>query len=351
MTRTRCAASTPKEVSEMKVGLIGAGRQGRRRAEAMKGFSESELALIADVDPEAARLLAKEIGCQSTSNWKDLVERTDLEAVIVTAPNHLHAPMSIAALSSGKHVLCEKPLARNPEEAKQIVDAAIKNNVKLKCGFTLRHHQGIRQAREWFDKGSVGELIFLRCRYGMCGRPGYDEEWRAKIELSGGGELIDQGIHVLDLFRWFAGDFTQAVAFTSTAFWEIAPIEDNAFALLRTSKGQIASLHVSWTQWKNLFSFEIFGKDGYITVEGLGGSYGLEKSTFGKRSFKEPFREDTIEFRGEDTSWREEWKEFVTAIKENREPLGNGLDGLESQKLAYHLYESARNNCVVSLST
>jgi predicted dehydrogenase len=173
----------------------------------------------------------------------------------------------------------------------------------------------------------------------------------SKIELSGGGELMDQGIHVLDLFRWFAGDFIQAVAFTSTSFWDTAPLEENAFALLRTRKGQIASLHVSWTQWRNLFSFEIFGRDGYITVEGLGGSYGLESAALGRRSFTDPFSEEIVEFRGEDKSWNQEWKEFVSAIKENREPLGNGLDGLESQKLVHQLYESARNNRVISLAT
>jgi len=147
------------------------------------------------------------MGCEATDNWEDLVERNDVETVIIATPNHLHAPMSIAALSRGKHVLCEKPLARDPEEAKQIVDAARENRLKLKCGFTLRHHLGIQQAREWFDKGSIGQLIFLRSRYGMCGRARYDKEWRARAEFSGGGELIDQGVHVLDLFRWFAGDF------------------------------------------------------------------------------------------------------------------------------------------------
>lgn len=334
----------------MKVGLIGAGRQGWRRARAAAELQDTKLAIVADIDSNAAKLLAKEMGCEATNRWEDVITRNDLQAVIVCVPNHLHAPMSIAALKERKHVFCEKPLARDPEEAKQIVDTAREMGVKLKTGFTLRHHPGIRQAREWFDSGLIGDLMFLRCTYGMCGRPDYDREWRAKGELSGGGELVDQGVHVLDLFRWFAGDFAQAVGFTSLAFWNIAPLEDNAFGLLRTRTGQIASMHVSWTQWKNLFSFEIFGKDGYITVEGLGGSYGVERARFGKRSFTEPFKEQCVEFRGEDRSWLEEWKEFVAAIREKREPLGNGSDGLESLKLAYAIYESARENRVVHLS-
>lgn len=336
-------------MNSMKVGLIGAGRQGWRRAQAVKEFPTTELAIVADINLQGAKALAREMGCEATINWQDVVAKNDLEAVIVCAPNYLHAPMSIAALRRRKHVLCEKPLARNPEEAKQIVDAAQENRVRLKCGFTLRHHSGIRQAKEWSDKGFIGELIFLRSRYGICGRPGYDKEWRAKAEFSGGGELIDQGVHVLDLFRWFAGDFAQAVGFTSTAFWDTAPLEDNAFGLLRTRGGLVASLHVSWTQWRNLFSFEIFGRDGYAIVEGLGGSYGPERAILGRRSPTEPFKEEVIEFRGEDRSWLDEWKEFVAAIKGNREPLGNGLDGLESLKLAYALYESARTSRVVSL--
>jgi predicted dehydrogenase len=334
----------------MKVGLIGAGRQGWRRARAAERVPGTELAIIADVDSKAAKLLAKEMGCEATANWKDVVERNDLEAVIITTPNHLHAQMCINAMRRGKHVLCEKPLARNLKEAKRIIDAARNSSVKLKCGFNLRHHPGMQQARQWFDKGAIGQLMFLRCRYGMCGRPGYEKEWRAKGRFSGGGELLDQGVHVLDLFRWFAGDFSQVVGFKTTAFWDIAPLEDNAFGLLRTRGGQIASLHVSWTQWKNLFTFEIFGKKGYVVVEGLGGSYGVERATMGKRSFVEPFREESIDFRGEDRSWVDEWKEFVTAVKENREPLGNGIDGLESQRLVHALYQSAKKGRMILVS-
>ena len=197
----------------MKVGLIGAGRQGWRRAQAIEQVPGTELAVVADVDSRAGRLLAKGMDCEATANWKDIVERNDLGAVIITTPNHLHAPMCIGAMRRGKHVLCEKPLARNIEEAKRIIDVARKNRVKLKCGFNLRHHPGMQQARQWFDKGSIGQLMFLRCRYGMCGRPGYEKEWRAKRGFSGGGELIDQGVHVLDLFRWFAKDFSQVVGF------------------------------------------------------------------------------------------------------------------------------------------
>lgn len=336
---------------KMRVGLIGAGRQGKRRAAALNQFADTKLVVVADVNPSAAKLLANEMGCEATNDWEQVVQREDVNVVLVCTPPHLHAPVSIAAMKSGKHILCEKPLARNPEEARKIVDAADENRVKLKCGFNLRHHPGVKQAREWFDQGIIGKLNFIRCRYGIGGRPGYDKEWRAEPEIAGGGQLMDQGMHALDLSRWFMGEFSEAFGFLSTAFWDIAPLEDNAFVLLHTEKGQIASFHVSWTQWKNLFSFELLGQDGYIIVEGLGGSYGMERVILGKRAFLEPFREEVIEFRGEDRSWYEEWQEFATAINENREPLGNGCDGLQALKLAYAIYESARKSCVVKLRT
>lgn len=333
----------------MKVGLIGAGLQGTRRAPALRQFPNTELVIVADIRLEAAEHLAESVGCQATAHWEKVVEREDLEAVLVCTPTNLHALMSIAAMKAKKHVLCEKPVALSLDEAQEMVRVAKGNGVKLKCGFNHRHHPGIQQARQWFDKGAIGELNFIRCRYGICGRPGYDKEWRAKPEIAGGGHLMEQGIHAIDLFRWFSGEFAEVTGFTATRFWDMAPLEDNAFALFRTSRGQIASLHSSLTQWKNIFSFEIFGQDGYILVEGLGGSYGTEQAVLGKRALLEPFREETIEFRGGDRSWYEEWKEFVAAIHEDREPVGSGQDGLEALRLVNAVYESTASGCVVKL--
>lgn len=333
----------------MKVGIIGAGLQGRRRAGALKQFDDIELVIIAAAHLPRAKLLADEMGCQASGNWEDVIARDDIDVIAVCTPPDWHLRMCTAALRQGKHVLCEKPLARNPEEARQIVEIAVENDKKLKGGFNLRHHPGIQKAREWFDKGIIGEPYFLHIRYGIGGRPGYDKEWRANGEISGGGQLMDQGMHAIDLSRWFLGEFTEAFGFLSTNFWDIAPLEDNAFALLRTAKGQISSIHVSWTQWKNLFSLELSGRDGYIIVEGLGGGYGVERAIFGKRAFLEPFREEVIESRSGDMSWVEEWQEFAVAINENREPLGNGNDGFQAVRLAYAIYESGCQGSVVKV--
>ncbi len=333
----------------LRVGLIGAGLQGGRRAPVLKQFGNTELVMVAAAHKESAQRLADEMACQATDDWREVVGRDDINVILVCTPPDLHAPISIAAVNSGKHVLCEKPLTRTVEEAEELLMAARTSGVTLKCGFNHRHHPGIQQARAWFNDGIIGELNFIRCRYGICGRPGYEKEWRADPGIVSGGHLMEQGIHAIDLSRWFLGEFTEVFGFRSAQFWDMAPLEDNAFATLRTEKGQVASVHSSLTQWKNLFSFELFGQDGYILVEGLGGSYGTEKAVLGKRAFLKPFQEETIEFRGGDVSWSEEWKEFVSAISEKREPLGNGYDGLESLRLVFDIYRSAEESRAIKV--
>lgn len=326
----------------MKVGIVGAGLQGRRRARALRAVDSSELVVVADVSEDAAAALAAEAGCLAISRWKDIVERDDVQAVIICTPPHLHAEIALSAMRSGKHVLCEKPLARTMDEGREMLRVARESGVRLKCGFNLRYHPAMRQVRQWYEDSSIGEIDWIRCRYGIGGRPGYEQEWRAQPEISGGGQLMDQGIHALDLFRWFLGDFAEVFGFLATRFWDMAPLEDNAFALMRTAQGQVASLHASWTQWKPLFCLEIFGRDGYVIAEGLGGAYGTERAVLGRRDFAAPFSEEVIEFRREDSSWEEEWREFVSAIREGREPSANGTDGLAAIELAYAIYESAR---------
>ncbi len=312
----------------MKVGLVGSGLQGRRRAAALDHEHDDCLVLVADVHYAAAEKLASRYGCRALPDWRSVVESDAIDAVIVCTPPNLHAEIAIAALDAGKHVLCEKPLGRTLAEAEAIVTAAQRSGRCLKCGFNHRHYPHIERARRWYDQGLIGDAIFVRCRHGIGGRSGYEREWRAQREISGGGQLMDQGLHGLDLARWFLGEFTHATGILTTSFWEIDPLEDNAFALLRTDSGKIASLHCSWTQWKNLFSFELYGRDGYIAIEGLGGSYDTARVTLAPRLPLAPFREETIEYRGNDRSWLGEWREFKAAVAEEREPLGSGRDGL-----------------------
>jgi len=363
----------------MRVGIIGCGLIGSRRARVIHQSRNDELVIVADIEESRARSLAEEMDCLGTTDWQEVVARDDLDAIVVSTPNKYLTHITVAALENGKHVLCEKPLGRNYVEARQMTDAARGAGVLLKTGFNHRHHPAIWKAHELCNQGAIGPLMFIRAIYGHGGRPGYDKEWRADPDLAGGGELLDQGVHIVDLCRWFMGDFAEVYGVTATYFWgrkaedgrrrtedgrrktedgfpssafclPISAVEDNVFALLRTADGRMVQFHTSWTQWKNRFAFEVFGHDGYVRVDGLGGSYGPERLEVGRRKREGgPPEVEVLEFPGPDLSWQAEWHEFTSAIREGRQPLANGEDGLQAMRLIAAIYESARTGQLVHL--
>ncbi|NQT81089.1 MAG: Gfo/Idh/MocA family oxidoreductase [Candidatus Aminicenantes bacterium] len=337
------------------VAIIGAGLIGKKRAAALNSTKSCRLLVTIDVDKSASESVAKEFGGETESDWLKVVNRKEIDIVTVATINKFLAPICISSLRNGKHVLCEKPLGRNTRESEKIIEAATNSKVILKTGFNHRHHPAIFKAKKLVESGAIGNIYYIRCVYGHGGRPGYEKEWRSSKDLCGGGELLDQGVHVVDLFRWFLGELEEVYGKINTFYWNMK-VEDNAFAMFKTKKGQVALMHTSWTQWKNKFLFEVFGEKGYLIVDGLGGSYGTEKLIIGKRKYKNheqflggPPDEEIIEFPGPDISWTEEWKELVSAINENREPLGSGNDGLMANKLIEAVYQSAKLNKPVKI--
>ena len=335
----------------MRIGIIGAGLQGERRAQALVGLPDTEIAIITAKEKAGAESLAARMKCEAGAGWETVVRRKDIDVVIVCTPPDIHAEITLAALDEGKHVLCEKPLARTVAEGEAMMASANAKRLVLKCGFNHRHHPAIMAAKKLFDEGAIGDPVFLRSVYGICGRPGYEKEWRADPKITSGGQLMEQGIHVIDLFRWFLGEIEDVSAEVGTAYWPIAPLEDNAFVICRSAHGVCASLHSSVTQWKNVFSFEVYGKQGYLAVEGLGGGYGTEKLIKGITSFDKPFAYDTTEFRGGDISWKQEWLTFLSAIKSGQEPIGSAKDGLESLRVVFAAYESARTGRRITMES
>ena len=334
----------------MRVAIIGAGLQCKRRAPVVQNDPRATLKIIASLHLDHARNAAKMFGCEFSDRWPDVVRRDDVDAVLVCTPPHVHAEISIAAMRAGKHVLCEKPLTRTLKEAEEMVRVARETRKVLKCGFNHRHHPAIWEAHRLVAEGAIGKPLFGRCRYGICGRPGYEREWRADPTQAAGGQFIEQGTHAIDLFRWFLGEATEVACFTGIQYFRKQPLDDNGMAIVRFNNGAMASLHASLTQWKNLFSFEVFGEDGYVMIEGLGASYGTERLIVGKRDFNAPFSETVTEYRGADISWKAEWDEFVAAVQEQREPLGNGEDGLEAMRVALAAYESEKSGRFVKLT-
>jgi predicted dehydrogenase len=249
----------------LRVGIVGCGLIGQKRARALG--PAGRVVACADPDEDRARAAAVHDGARVFSDWRQLVSLPDVDVVVVATPHDTLAPITLAAVEAGKHVLVEKPAARSPAELKPVIEAAQRRRAKVHVGFNHRYHRSFRKAREIFESGALGELMFVRARYGHGGRIGYDQEWRARPEISGGGELIDQGPHLIDLARWFLGDFSEVQGFAHTYYWSM-PVDDNGFMLLKTPRRQVAFLHASCTEWKNLFSMEIYGREGKLDVSG-----------------------------------------------------------------------------------
>jgi predicted dehydrogenase len=295
--------------------------------------------------------LADSYRAEAGSDWRQVVDDPAINIVVVSTPNAYLAPIAIAALNSGKHVLVEKPPGRNLEEAQRI-SAAVRTSRRrvLKVGFNHRYHPAIARAHQLLTSGAIGKPINARARYGHGGRPGYDKEWRGDSELAGGGELTDQGVHLADLINWMLGVPRRAFSILQTAAWPISPLEDNAFALLDFANGCVASFHTSWTQWKNLFSLEIFGSGGALCVEGLGGSYGPQRLIHYRRRLGGGVPDTSEEsFTGPDLSWQLEWQDFVRAIGEGGTCLGTAEEGVAAMATIDALYRSAATGAPVAV--
>jgi len=332
----------------LRTAVIGCGLIGTRRAEQAAASDESELVLCIDRNEASARGVAERFGGEYGGDWRTAVDRTDVDAVVVSTPNAYLAEIAIAALESGKHVLIEKPMGRDLADAEAIAAVAGSARGRFKVGFNHRYHPALRAAHGRVAAGEIGRPIAIRARYGHGGRPGYEREWRGDPQLAGGGELTDQGVHIVDLIAWFAGVPGEAFAYLSTAVWPIAPLEDNAFGMFRYDDGCVATLHTSWTQWKNLFSFEVFGTDGSLAVEGLGGSYGPERLIAAQRNLAGGVPDvQTHEFLGPDRSWRDEWTDFTAAALRGTPYWGTPQDGLTAMRLIHALYSSARDGVAV----
>lgn len=325
----------------MDVAIVGCGLIGQKRARLL-GCHRLVVAVDADAS-RAADVAALQPLAAASSEWREAVERPDVDAVLVCTPHDMLAPIAIAAAEAGKHVLVEKPGARTAAELAPLAEAARRANVTVKVGFNHRFHPAFRTAREYVDAGAVGELMFVRARYGHGGRVGYDREWRADPDVSGGGELLDQGMHLIDLSRWFLGDFVHVTGFVHTYFWDMA-VDDNGFLALRTADERMAWLHVSWTEWKNSFSFEIYGKTGKLHVEGLGGSYGTERLSYYRMSAEMGPPETIIhEYPGVDQSWALEFSDFVDSIETGRAPCGDLDDAIRALGVVDTVYETSRS--------
>ncbi len=319
------------------VAIVGCGLIGKKRSQALCG---EMLRWCVDTDIVRAESLANTAdGASASTDLACALSDPKVNIVIIATPNNTLASVTRSAIKAGKHVLVEKPAAHCLRDLEEITSLGIESFTKVRVGFNHRYHPSFLKARALVDEGVIGPLMFVRGRYGHGGRIGYEKEWRADPAISGGGELIDQGVHLIDLSRWFLGDFTAVNGHAQTSYWDM-PVDDNAFMILRTITQQTAFLHVSCSEWKNMFSFEIYGRQGKLQIDGLGGSYGVEKLTFYKM-LPEMGPPETFswEYPQKDVSWEREFTDFLEDIKLNRTPSANLDDALAAMRVVATLYQ------------
>lgn len=344
MSLTVCAeAGSPASglrEDAVRVGIIGFGKMGAIRYEALSQNGLGRVVAIAE--PQGCSRIK---GVRHHETAEELIRDPGVEAVFICTPNCFNKPLTIQALRAGKHVFCEKPPAFSASEVEEVMEAEREaGDRKLMYGFNHRHHDSVKKAKELIDSGVFGRILWMRGRYGKSVDQSFCNDWRSRKELAGGGILMDQGIHMLDLFLMMAGEFDEVHAFVSNLYWKLS-IEDNVFAILRNRNGLVASLHSTMTQWRHLFAFEIFLEKGYTVINGLltsSGTYGEEAMTIAKNRNSTPAvkwtDEEHIRFEV-NNSWRYECDQFLRSIRQDTPVVtGNSRDALKLMRLVDAIY-------------
>ena len=325
--------------AKLRVGIAGYGVVGKRRRECIDRNPQLETVAVSDRELLTGTMPD---GIRSYSDALALLD-DELDAVFISLPNDLAPRVSIAALHRGFHVFCEKPPGRDVNDILAVCAEERKHpELKLKYGFNHRYHDSVIEAKKLIESKSLGQLINLKGVYGKSRIISFASDWRTRRREAGGGILLDQGIHLLDMIRLFAGEFTDISSFISNEYWR-HDVEDNAYALMRTSEGVVAMIHSSATQWRHQFRLEITLTEGAIVLGGIlsgSKSYGDETMTIIIKSPEEgamPVEETTT--YNIDHSWQDEINEFSEAILRNK-PIryGNSQDALKTMELVYRIY-------------
>lgn len=327
---------------KLRVGIAGYGLVGQRRRQFID--QHPGLQTVAVSDQKFGNVGIMPDGVHFFPDYRLLVEEP-LEVLFVSLPNYLAADATIAGLERGLHVFCEKPPGRDVSDIRRVIEVEKRQpKLKLKYGFNHRYHDSVREALRIIRSGELGEIINLRGVYGKSKIIPFLGAWRGERRYAGGGILLDQGIHMVDLMRLFCGEFEEVKSFVSNRYWK-QDVEDNAYALMRDRRGRIAMFHSSATQWQHEFTLDIALTEGFLELHGiLSGtkSYGEEKLIIGRRdeAFTGVSKYETIRYI-EDNSWRDEIFEFADSVLKGTEILsGNSTDAIETMKLVYRIYWS-----------
>lgn len=327
-----------------KIGILGFGKMGEIRANTSETTNKAIVKSVYEYSDEI------KINDHNRVDSPDEIFNDDeIDIIFVCTPNFLNKEYTIRGMESGKHVFCEKPPAFTANDVKEIIEVEKRTGKKLMYGFNHRHHSSIKHMKSLIESNEYGKILWMRGRYGKSVDESFFKGWRAKKELAGGGIFIDQGIHMLDLFLHFGKDFDEIHAIVSDLYWGL-DIEDNVFAMFKNSEtGIAASLHSTMTQWRHLFSIEVFLEKGYMVLNGLktsSGTYGDEVLSISKNRSTAPAAtwedEERITFHT-NSSWRSEVDHFIDCIKEDKAiSIGNSNDALKLMTIIDKVYENSK---------
>ena len=334
----------------MRFGLVGAGEIGRIRAHALAGLGNCSLSAVADRDLTLARAAAGGHDAAALADYRELIARDDLDAVIVSTPPDSHEEITVAALEAGKHVLCEKPLAPSVAACLRMVEAARSHGHVLATGFCQRYFPAVQFVKQTAESGVIGDLTHVRAYAGHLGLSEFREGWMYDQKVVGGGALMDNGIHIIDLVSYLLGDISEVYGAASSAVWKVTGAEDHGIALLRNREGKTATIEASWNEWRGYrFSIEAYGDKGMARA-----SYGpmfamavhLEKPGGARR--RQYHLYPAVFLREQWYGWQstaraafvEEFRDFERLTRGEPTRAADGGAGLRAVEIAHAVYES-----------
>ena len=329
----------------LSVGIAGYGTVGKIRHRFINNHPSIKTVAVCD---ERFQDNYESDGVKYYNNYKELLDNVSIDVLFVCLPNYLAAEVTIAALENSLHVFCEKPPGKDINDIKTVMECEkLFPKQKLMYGFNHRYHDSIIDAIKIIKSNELGKVLSLRGVYGKSKIISFDSEWRTKRNMAGGGILLDQGIHMIDMMRLFAGEFTEIHSYVTNEYWN-HDVEDNAYALMKTEGGIIAMIHSSATQWRHMFQLSINLSKGAVNLSGIltsTKSYAPETITIiyaGDNADGDP-REQTTKYN-KDKSWYREIVEFVDVIINNK-PVTNGssIEALKTMELVYNIYKADRN--------
>ena len=326
----------------MKSVIIGSGLQARRRGLAILDSKGDSLVGVFSDNQDTASSLSKILECRNFSTATELFKMDEVDSVIVCTPPDSHFEYVKMALTAKKHVLVEKPFTQNSEQSKSLLKLAKDSETIVRCGFNHRFHPALLELKQILDSGVLGSIKFSRSLYGIGLRDEYREEWRADPKVAAGGQFMEQGSHLVDLMQFLVGDISSIFLKPMNFMLPNTSGEDSGLALLTHTNGAISNITSTLLQWHNRFSIEIFGELGFGTIEGLGGSYGVETLKIGMNLPGQPFRSETVEFRGADQSWIKEWVAFKSACEGKTTACATPEEAHNVMKIVEAGYKSAQ---------